>query len=144
MPRVAVDPVLVHGTAVALGQRALLFQGKPGSGKSSLALELISRGATLVADDRVVVTPRETGLVATVPERLAGLVEARGVGLLQLPYTSAQIVAVVDMDTTEAERLPHAHVTVIADQALPLLHKVESPAFAAMLLAYLKGGRKDV
>ena len=45
--------VLANVTAVAIGGRALLIDGPPGSGKSSLALALIDRGALLIGDDAV-------------------------------------------------------------------------------------------
>ncbi len=50
---------LIHqASCVAIGERALLIEGLPGSGKSSLALALIDRGATLVGDDGVVLVNR--------------------------------------------------------------------------------------
>ena len=128
---------------MAVDGRGLLITGNSGSGKSSLALELISRGATLVADDRVVLLVREDALIASPPRRLAGLIEARGVGLLELPYTTTSLAAVLDLDITETDRLPHMHNTVIGGVSLPHLRKVESPAFAAILLAYLRGGRRE-
>jgi serine kinase of HPr protein (carbohydrate metabolism regulator) len=42
---------LLHASAVALGERVIAFAGYPGMGKSSLALRLMLRGATLVAED---------------------------------------------------------------------------------------------
>ena len=42
-----------QATAVEIGGRALLIEGPPGSGKSSLALALIDRGARLIGDDSV-------------------------------------------------------------------------------------------
>ena len=105
---------------------------------------MISRGAVLVADDRVAVDPRGAGgLLLTAPTALAGMIEARGVGLLEMPHAPARLAAVVDLDTVEVERLPRAHDTVIAGEPVTLLRKVESPAFAAMLVAYLKGGRRE-
>ncbi len=138
------DPQVLQGTAVALEGHGLLINGKPGSGKSSLALDLISRGAVLIADDRVLATSREDGLLMSAPDALAGLIEARGLGLLQMPHTSAPLIAVVDLDDIETERLPHAHETVMAGVTIPRLRKVESPIFPAMLVAYLRGGRRDV
>ncbi|HQA17982.1 MAG TPA: serine kinase, partial [Novosphingobium sp.] len=45
---------LVHqATCVAIKGRALLIEGPPGSGKSSMALALIDRGAALIGDDGV-------------------------------------------------------------------------------------------
>lgn len=41
----------LHGSVVALGERALAFLGPPGAGKSTTALALVQRGAELVSDD---------------------------------------------------------------------------------------------
>ncbi len=43
----------VHATCVAILGRGVLLLGESGSGKSSLALRLIDRGAMLVGDDRI-------------------------------------------------------------------------------------------
>jgi HPr kinase/phosphorylase len=75
----------MHGTCVAREGQAVLLEGPPGAGKSDLALRLIDRGFVLVADDQVVVD----GLQASPPERLAGLLEIRGLGLVRLPYVRA-------------------------------------------------------
>src|SRR6185369_8888787 len=47
------DSLAIHGTAIAIGNAALLLTGPSGSGKSDLALRMIDGGARLVADDRV-------------------------------------------------------------------------------------------
>jgi hypothetical protein len=44
-----------HASAITLDGRALLFSGVPGSGKSSLATQLVLRGAGLLSDDAVAV-----------------------------------------------------------------------------------------
>ena len=44
---------LIQASCVAIGGRGLLILGAPGSGKSSLALALIDRGARLIGDDGV-------------------------------------------------------------------------------------------
>lgn len=135
-------PDILHATAVAVGARGLLITGASGSGKSTLALQLIALGATLVADDKVIVTPTAEGAVRlSAPTATKGLIEARGLGLLRTDVTSAYVAAVVTLDETETRRLPQARETVIAGTPLPLLARVESAAFPAMLVAYLKGGR---
>lgn len=119
-----------------------MILGASGSGKSSLALQLMALGARLVADDRVVVTPDpEGGLHLDAAPNLEGLVEARGVGLIRAGHGPAMARWGVTLDEIETARLPEVHETVIADVALPLLRKVESPAFPAMLSALLNGGR---
>jgi ABC-type uncharacterized transport system fused permease/ATPase subunit len=42
----------MHGTTVAMAGQGLLIIGPSGSGKSSLALDLMSKGMELVSDDR--------------------------------------------------------------------------------------------
>ena len=135
-------PETLHASAVAVAGRGLLILGASGTGKSSLALELIARGATLVSDDGVQVQQTDQGgLLLSPPAAIAGQIEARGVGLITLPYAPAQAFAAVTLDVVETARLPDRHETVIAGVALPLLHKVESPIFPAMLHAYLSGER---
>ena len=105
-------PDILHATAVAVGARGLLITGASGSGKSTLALQLIALGATLVADDRVIVTPTAEGAVRlSAPTATKGLIEARGLGLLRTDVTSAYVAAVVTLDETETRRLPPAEVS---------------------------------
>ena len=54
---------------------------------------------------------------------------------------AARITVVVDLDHEETARLPKDRITRIAGQTLPLLHKVESPHFAAALRQYVMGGK---
>ncbi len=131
---------VLHASAVAFDGRALLITGKSGSGKSSLAIELIAIGGTLVADDRVVLTSQEDGLWLDVPEPLRNRVEARGIGILSCPTKPAFATAIVDLDHVETARMPEPHSTVLQGFELPVLRKVESPAFAAMLRLYLIEG----
>ena len=42
---------ILHASAVAIGTGAVAFTGPPGAGKSTLAVNLTLRGATLLADD---------------------------------------------------------------------------------------------
>lgn len=136
------QPEILHATAVAVENRGLLIVGASGSGKSSLALELIALGATLIADDKVIVIPNPEGAVwASAPDTTQGLIEARGVGLLATPFEGAFLSAVVDLDQVEEDRLPERRETQIAGVSMPLLYRVVSPAFASILLVYLKGQR---
>lgn len=133
-------PLILHATAIAFGDKALILQGTSGSGKSTLALQLIALGATLVADDRVIVTRRDGGLWLSAPETIAGRIEARHFGILACPTAPARAFAAVDMDQVEHARLPEPRQTVIGTVTLPLFRKVESPAFAAMLRLCLMEG----
>lgn len=135
--------IILHASCVALGPRGLLILGASGSGKSALALQLMALGADLVADDRVRLSAAEsTCLQASAPKSLRGLIEARGLGLLQVPHKpTTPVSAVVDLDTVETERLPAAREAQYLGLSLPLFHKAESPAFPAALMAYLRGER---
>jgi serine kinase of HPr protein (carbohydrate metabolism regulator) len=86
----------------------VLLKGPSGSGKSDLALRLIERGGMLVADDRVELFRDGTALAARAPRALAGLLEIRGVGIVEFPFAaSAQIALVVELaGTDKIARLP--------------------------------------
>lgn len=104
-------PPTIHATALkappALGQRGVLLIGPPGSGKSDLALRLIDRGWQLIADDRTVLAATHSGrLIASAPAIIAGLIEARGVGLLTLPASGPAPVALVLDLAARPARLP--------------------------------------
>lgn len=86
---------LHQATAVAIGCRALLVEGAPGCGKTTLALTLIDRGATLIGDDGVRLYTEAGVLHAAPPRATAGLIEVRGVGIASLPTTSAPVALVL-------------------------------------------------
>jgi energy-coupling factor transporter ATP-binding protein EcfA2 len=97
--------MLIHGSCVARAGAAVLVLGPPGSGKSDLALRLIGRGFTLVADDQVLVD----GRAASAPAALRGLLEVRGLGIFEgLPVAEGAALALA-VDLVPAEgvvRLP--------------------------------------
>jgi len=120
----------------------VLILGSSGTGKSALALQLMGLGLHLVADDRTCITARDGALVASCPEAISGLIEARGVGVLAAePLPRAVVSVAVDLDVQEPERLPPRHSMRLLDVTLPLLHKVESDHFPAAIKQYLRGGR---
>lgn len=136
---------LLHASAVALNEDAVLIIGASGAGKSSLALRLMALGATLVGDDRVEVTLADNTLFVSPAPELAGLIEARGVGVLNAEYAKvAKATLIVDLDRTEADRIPQRHSNVVLDVSLPCLHKADFPAFPEAILQYLKAGRAEV
>jgi HPr kinase/phosphorylase len=124
-------PPTIHASAVLTGARAVLIRGPAGSGKSRLALNLIqaaSHGqltfARLVADDRVHIEAAHGRLIARPPAALAGLLEVRGLGIVQLPYEPMAVVSwVVDLDVAASIRMPdgvaaHALVAGVRIQRL--------------------------
>jgi HPr kinase/phosphorylase len=79
----------IHGSCAAREGHGVLLLGPSGSGKSDLLLRLLHHGWALVADDRVEL---QDGM-ASAPPSLAGLLEVRGLGIVQLPYVTAARVA---------------------------------------------------
>lgn len=74
----------LHASAIEVDGRGVLLLGDAGSGKSDLALRLIDRGARLVADDRVDLAREDGRMVMSAPDRLAGLIEVRGLGIFRI------------------------------------------------------------
>jgi len=117
----------------------VLIIGPSGAGKSALALQLIALGATLVADDRTRVSRRGDDVIADVPESIAGMIEARGVGILRVPDAGPTPLAlVVDLSRAEQDRLPPARTHQVLGLNIPCLHRVDGPHFAAAILLYLR------
>ena len=113
--------LLLHATAVAFGDAAVLLVGPPGAGKSDLALRLIDRGALLVADDQVDAEAVCGRLIANAPAAIAGLLEIRGVGLIALPFAVAvPVILVCDLGMA-VERLPCPAHKRIGSVSIPLL-----------------------
>lgn len=128
-------PLVLQTSAVAIAGRALLIEGPPGSGKSSLALALIDRGAGLIGDDAVTLTPSEGRLIASPPPNIAGLLEVRGVGLAQLPIAApAPVALILALGTADPERLPETPLPtrLIAGVAVPLLAFAPGPTAPAL------------
>lgn len=96
----------VHASTVAIDGHAVLIAGRPGSGKSDLALRLIDRGAVLVSDDYTILTRSGDGLVASPPETIRGRIEVRGVGLIEMPFASSIPVAMIVTVDDIVPRMP--------------------------------------
>lgn len=137
---------IFHATTVAHSGRAVMIFGASGAGKSGLALELMAFGARLVADDRTeVYRAQHQGnpqIMASVPEAIAGKIEARFVGVLHADAVDPQPVSLlVDLDIYETDRLPPFRNREILGESFALLHNHETRYFAAAILQYLKSGR---
>ena len=124
----AADILAIDGTAVAIGDVALLLTGRSGSGKSDLALRLIDGGARLIADDRVEIVIIGDRLCCrapgAMPPELRGRIEARGIGILPVPFVEGAIPLqwAVELVPPEAvERLPAAENRSFLGHAVPVL-----------------------
>jgi HPr kinase/phosphorylase len=138
--------MIVHATTVSVDGAGLLITGPSGSGKSGLAIRMIALGARLVADDRSLLSrPGEGPPLAEAPATIRGLVEARGLGLIELDAAGpTPLAAVVDMSVAETARLPEARTTDILGFSLPVVSRVDSESFPAALMLWLRAGARRV
>ena len=103
-PRLSAETL--HASTVALDGRAVLISGPSGSGKSDLALRLIDRGFTLVSDDQTIVKRDGDRLLATAPPTIAGKIEIRGIGIIEMERSSDVPVALWIELTSDIQRIP--------------------------------------
>jgi serine kinase of HPr protein (carbohydrate metabolism regulator) len=96
----------VHASTVATGGRAVLITGPSGSGKSDLTLRLLDRGFDLVSDDQTIVRRDGDRLVATPPPTLAGKLEIRGIGIVEMEHSADVPVALIVELTSDIQRMP--------------------------------------
>lgn len=124
---------LEHASCVALGGKAVLIRGPSGSGKSDLALRLIDGGARLLADDYTLLIREGGQIIAAPPDEIAGKMEVRGVGLVEMPCVrEVPLALVIDLvGEAEVERLPDPRDTEIEGVKLPLLEMWPFEASAA-------------
>ena len=109
----------VHASAVSCHGCGVLIMGRSGSGKSSLAADLIVSGARLIADDQVMLESRDEGIFASCPVNLNGLIELRGIGIIRLETSAThQIHLVVDLDASTPKRTPEPEYIEILDHSL--------------------------
>ncbi|MBN2630221.1 MAG: HPr kinase/phosphatase C-terminal domain-containing protein [Rhodobacteraceae bacterium] len=136
-------PLTLHATTVAFDGQGVLIRGASGAGKSALGLQLMALGAVLVADDQTVLHRQGDQLIATCPPGLTGLIEARGIGLLNAPWVAQAVLRlVVDLDRLEAARLPDWHQTGLLGRSLSLVLRSESAHFPAAIRHYVLYGRR--
>jgi HPr kinase/phosphorylase len=134
----------VHATTVAIDGKGVMLTGKAGAGKSALALALMALGAQLVADDRTELEVKAGQVIARCPKAIRGLIEARGLGILNAD--SLDCVAlhlVIDLDHPETERVPPKRAVTYSGIAISLVHMPQSLHFPAAVLHYVRHGRQD-
>lgn len=100
----------------------MLITGASGSGKSDLALRLIDRGFSLVSDDQTIVKREGDRLLATAPPTIAGKLEVRGIGIVEVAQVDDVAVALIIELTSDIERLPgDSRERVILGVRLPVV-----------------------
>jgi len=115
--------MFIHATCIALlaGKRwrAVLLRGPSGAGKSDLALRLIDRGAALVSDDYTQLRRFGGRLLARAPATIAGKIELRGVGIVELA-AAADVPVCLHADLDRApERLPEPQTIALSGESIP-------------------------
>jgi serine kinase of HPr protein (carbohydrate metabolism regulator) len=115
------DAQTVHASCVAIAGRGVLIAGASGRGKSDLALRLIDRGARLVSDDYTILRAGNGRLFASAPATIAGKIEVRGVGIVEMEaLAQAPVCLFIDLDTSP-ERLPEARTVTLLHKSVPAL-----------------------
>lgn len=135
---------IIHASCVVFDGKAVLIKGASGAGKSTLSLQLMAVGATLLADDRVILSPQDGALQAMCPDSLKGLIEARGIGILHAEFCDkAPISLVIDLDVEEVERIPPRREVTLLGVKLPLLHRVDAIHLPSAIRQFMRGGRSE-
>ncbi len=102
----ALSTETLHASTVAIDGRAVLIMGPSGSGKSDLALRLLDRGFSLVSDDQTIVRRDGDRLIASAPSQIAGKLEVRGIGIVEMPTEPEAPVSLIIELTGDIQRLP--------------------------------------
>ena len=85
LARTLAPRVTLHGVFMEIYSIGVLITGESGAGKSELALELVTRGHRLVADDAPEFTQIAPDVLdGTCPEMLQDMLEVRGLGVLNI------------------------------------------------------------
>ena len=110
----------MHATCADINGSGVLIVGSSGSGKSSLAINMLALGSKLVADDQCELVKKNNRFSVSKPTSLPNSIEIRGVGLVSVPMVvETSLDWVVNMDEAETERMPNLRFTEIDGYRVP-------------------------
>ena len=142
---------LVHACAAALrlpdrGWSGVLLTGPSGAGKSDLLLRLMDQRWRAVADDYARVWPSRGRLYARAPDRIAGRMEIRGLGITPIPALPVcRVDLIARCGDQPPERLPEPAFHSLEGMLVPMIHiqalHASAPARLAAALRTLGAGR---
>ncbi|MBV7257434.1 HPr kinase/phosphatase C-terminal domain-containing protein [Pacificimonas sp. WHA3] len=123
----------IHATMVRLGHAGVLLTGDSGAGKSDLAIRLIDRGGMLVADDQVILAAVGGVLYGDAVPGFAGRIEARGLGILDVPAAGRTRVTHHFALSNDPARMPVEEERHFCGVALPS-RQIDARAASAPIL----------
>ena len=141
---------IVHASCVEFMGSGLLICGKPGSGKSDLCLRLIDAGARLIADDQTQLNNTDGKLIASCPDSLRGLLEIRGIGIVEMPFAVQTEIGLklILRKAEKIDRMPLIETEVLEGVQVPVfqLNPFEASALLKIktYLLIQKGQRKVI
>ena len=126
--------LIMHATCVDINGSGVLIVGRSGSGKSSLAINLLALGSKLVADDQCELIKNNNRFRVSKPASLPNSIEIRGVGLVSVPMVvETSLDWVVNMDEAETERMPNLRFTEIDGYRVPTVFGKDMDGLASRL-----------
>ena len=136
--------LLLHATGLCAYGRGLLVGGAAGSGKSTLALDMMALGASLISDDRVWIEKTSQGVQMCAPSAVAGKVEARGIGILQVEHTAqAPLNYCINLSSFGEQRLPIPKNVTFLDVQVQQFSGGGIHHLAASMMGLLRYGLAD-
>jgi len=130
----------LHGVLMRINGYGVFIMGPAGIGKSSLALELISQGHQLIADDVVEISKQGSSVIGHCPPMLEGLLHTRELGLISIPTVFGQdawqkqqridlVISLQSSSKSEIELSIKDNTVPLLDQCFPhLTLSIHNPA----------------